>query len=159
MKLAADPIAGPALRAAGWKPSRSEDVTRLATWFRDEGYAPDERVLEFLRSVGNLTVVPADHPGAQFGSGKVVFDPALASTGEQIRIADRERQVGDTLWPVGEWSDTYILLWSRSGKLYAESSEYGVLLLGASLADGLKTIITRVGHIEVAVPMRDVGRE
>lgn len=153
--LAADAIAGRALEAGGWSPSRQVDVGRFADWYSAEGYPSNDAVMRLLGSIGNLLIVPPDHAGAQFGSGRIVFDPILASTGERPRIADREAQLADALWPIGEWSDSYILLLGASGRLYAESSEFDVLLLGETLVDGLKTIITRRGQIVVAIPADD----
>jgi hypothetical protein len=136
-----DPAVAQVLRACGWTPDRAVDTAAWRDWFADEGYELNGDVLDILRSFGSLTVTPPRRPEAQFFSGPIVFDPARAATGDRSRIAAREQQLGRQLWPLGEWSDLYLLIYADTGEVFADGANLGVLLLGETFAEALHLLL------------------
>ena len=135
------------LLKAGWSPSRAVDTHAWRDWYEREGYSDERSALDILRSFGGLRLRPPMNEAADFGSGLIEFDPIVAATGESDRIRFREQQLGEALWPIGEWCEVYILLLGASGAVYAEAPEYGVLLLGPTFGAALRTLITGVGEL------------
>ncbi len=137
------------LGAAGWSPARDVDISRWDAWYEQEGYPRSDLASEILRSFGGLTVMAADHDRAEFGSGKIEFDPEVAATGERGRITVRGRKLGVELWPIGEWVEVYILLIDAAGRVYAEAPGhgFGVLLIGETFPDALTKLVSRIGKL------------
>jgi hypothetical protein len=147
-----EPLAAQSLGDAGWEPLRDVDPRPWEDWYAHEGYRPNAAVIAFLRSMGGLVLRPLEHDDAEFASGRVRFDPASAATGERERISERAEQIGEHVWPIGEWYDTYILLLGASGAVYAEAPEYGVDLLGRDIVAALRLLLTSKGSIESIIP-------
>lgn len=139
------PIISSTLAAAGWSTDRRIDISRWQTWYSLEGYEPDETTFDILRSFGGLTLEPPRLENAYYRGGRTEFEPELAADGESPRIHEWEPEVGELLWPIGEWVQMYILLNSPSGAIYAEAPGhgFGVLRLGVDFADALRSLIIR----------------
>jgi hypothetical protein len=136
-----DPAVAEILRACGWTPDRAVDTAAWSDWFADEGYEINSDVLTILRSFGSLTVTPPQLPEARFFSGPIVFDPVWAATGDRDRTAVREQQLDRRLWPLGEWSDVYLVLYADTGEVFADGANLGVLHLGKTFSDALRLLL------------------
>lgn len=146
-----DPLVRKALIDSGWTPERAEDTTVWAQLFEEEGYGRNEDVLDILKSLGHLAVVPPTHPGQCFSSGPVVFDPVLAN--ERHLIRELEKHLRMRLWPIGEWYGVYLLLYAEDGSVYADGASLGVKLVGKTFADALRLLIKADRRTETVIPV------
>lgn len=87
------------LRAAGWVPGRSTDVTGWTSLFEQDGVTAHEAAIGFLREFGGLSFEPSG-PGVNRAKAPFAFDPALCA-GEGDRFAEFGEELGRELFPIG----------------------------------------------------------
>jgi len=125
-----------ALAAAGWSASYRYDAAPWEARLVEDGYHVHAEAIKVLTTFGGLTVDPVRSASAGFRAGSLVMDPVWAAAGEAPRIHDRERSLGATLCPVGEWSDEYVVLVADDGHVYAETGR-AVFDLGSDFGRAL----------------------
>ncbi len=128
-----------ALREASWFPERHVPTREWYDSLTGSDYKWSGAAERFLASLGDLVIHPIKSQESIFGSGTLVTDPTRAS-GEYERIAEREKSIGESLCPVGEWSGEYIVLIAPSSRVYAEMT-YQVLLLGQTVEEALDVMV------------------
>lgn len=127
------------LEEAGWSQDRRISTATWRDALTKDGYMWFDSAEEFLANLGGLVIPAAKNEEAVFGSGTLITDPLLA-LGEYERIEQREVLLSEQLCPIGEWSDESVVLISRGGLVYAETT-YQVLLLGRNPIDAIDLII------------------
>jgi hypothetical protein len=128
------------LELAGWYDGYLFDPGGWLDALADEGFSINDAAKQVLERLGGLAVAPAQVESAVFGSGDALFDPLWAASGEHDRIAVRERQLGTSLCPIGEWCGEYVLLASDDGSIFAETS-FQMVRLGSDINEALRLIV------------------
>ena len=139
-RAARHPVVRAALEEAGWVRGYTCDPVRWCEAMRADGFRVVLPAVEAIRQLGGLVVSPPQRYGAAYGSGRIVFDPVWAASGEAERINRRGDALGLGLTPVGEWMGEYVLLVAEDGSVLAETT-YQFLRVGDDLCQALRRMI------------------
>lgn len=137
-------VAG-SLRDAGWTPEYRANTDAWFAELTSDGYDVHPVALEILTAIGGLMIVPRPLPGCDVGRAPLEVEPVLAASGEYPRIALREKRLGTTLCPIGEWAYECILLAAGDGRIFSETT-FAVWHVGDSISAALKWIIAAEGE-------------
>jgi SUKH-3 immunity protein len=134
--LRPSPEAEPALRAAGWSPVRSVDISMWVDALGAEGTEHFPRAESILRSFGGLAV-----RGEGAHAARESFDVNPSHwIGMRDVIADAEKVLQHRLFPLGELAGDTMLAVLDDGRVISEFQGY-VDLLGQDWSSALERLI------------------
>lgn len=128
------------LEKAGWRHGRrsSGALEKSRHILRRFGDSIPAVVSQTIEEFGGLQV-KATGPGQQCARGSFDLDPALAE-GEDDRFSEKSRQIGATLFPLGEADDGGgFVAMDGGGRVYLVSDD--VYFLGDNIHQGLHAIL------------------
>lgn len=141
MNLHQHPQVVTVLRANGWFPGRSVDITRAVAALRREGFQPHERAEALLRALNGLHLWFPD-PRVANTKQDLHFDAEQAARDVYAeRVEEYARRLGEPLCVVGEAYQRHMTVAvSPSGKVVLGYDEL-LLLAGDSPEGALENIV------------------
>ncbi len=141
-RLLANPIVAQTLRAAGWTPERSVDVTRWLDLFQREGVPALPAAISILESFGDLSVKPTRSDTSVFSPSRIDFDPQrFYFPGEGEFFRGGEGPLGVNGCPIGERGDQSGLVLLEDGRLVEDLGQWTFRILGHDFEDALVHMI------------------
>lgn len=137
------------LRDSGWYHGRKVDIAHYLSAWRQAGYSPKGRVLEFTASFAGLKIV---HDGYKIGISESVFDPLLAlNTAAPARVKeDYSVWAGCHLTPVGvAYSEHMTYCMAENGALYGGFDDY-FCIIGESAEEAFENVFFRKSFLQIS---------
>lgn len=139
-----------ALHESGWYERRAVDESQWIDLLTAEGFIVHDLARETLAEYGGIRLRPV----AGTSRGTLDFDPVDAASGLADEAAMLREDYGEIYFPIGMWSNQYVVYLGESGRVIAMGPGWD-WELGASLPEALAFIAsgrTDQKCIKVRVP-------
>ncbi|WP_197024350.1 SUKH-3 domain-containing protein [Nocardiopsis sp. CNT312] len=131
-----------AMEDSGWYAERI--FGDADSWYYElcsRGYPGNRMALDLIRSLGGLSIGPAENSDAHFGNYEPLnVDPFAADAMGFSFFEEMSSLVGEACFPVGEWLSYSSVFITASGRMMAGGLGY-VWYLGGTLEEGVQQAV------------------